>query len=142
MSRPGRATSRGQGTTPGSGRWKSDGEPRSHPNGRSDSADAFIADPGDGPAAVPDDLAEILAEDFVRSITTGEYSDEALEEVVDEEIGGPFVTTSAREEFAEGTDESNPADAEAEPLPRAVGGLSQAAIDEGMESEAEEPRSR
>ena len=34
------------------------------------------------------------------------------------EVGGPFVVTTGGEEFAEGTDESNPEDAEAEPFPK------------------------
>jgi hypothetical protein len=90
--------------------------------GRSDSGDAFIPDPEDGHAHVDDDLAETLAEDFVRSATTGEDSED--EQIVPEEIGGPFVETSASEEFALGPDESNPDDAMAEPLPRAIHGLS------------------
>ena len=39
---------------------------------RSDSGDAFIADPGDGPLRISDDLAATLAEDFVRSVTSGD----------------------------------------------------------------------
>jgi hypothetical protein len=92
---------------------------------RTDTADAFMPDPGDGPALIRDDLAEVLAEDFVRSVTTGDDVDEeVLGQVVPEEFGGPFVESSADEEFAEGTDESNPVDAVPEPLPRAVHGLS------------------
>jgi hypothetical protein len=71
-----------------------------------------------------DDLAETLAEDFVRSATTGEDAeDETMDQIVPEEFGGPFVETSASEEFALGPDESNPDDALAEPLPRAVHGV-------------------
>jgi hypothetical protein len=93
--------------------------------GRSDSGDAFIPDPEDGRAHVDDDLAETLAEDFVRSATTGEDAeDDTMDQIVPEEIGGPFVETSASEEFALGPDESNPDDAMAEPLPRAIHGLS------------------
>jgi hypothetical protein len=92
--------------------------------GRSDSGDAFLPDPEDGPARVDDDLAENLAEDFVRSATTGEDSDdETMDQIVPEEFGGPFVETSAAEEFALGPDESNPDDALVEPLPRAVHGV-------------------
>ena len=95
------------------------------PRGRTDTADAFMPDPGEGPARIRDDLAEVLAEDFVRSATSGEdVDDEVMEQVVPEEYGGPFVESSADEEFAEGTDESNPVDALPEPLPRAVHGLS------------------
>jgi hypothetical protein len=92
---------------------------------RADSADAFIRNPDDGDVNVEDDLAESLAEEFVHSATSGEnQAEDTLDQVVPEEIGGPFVETSADEEFADGTDESNPADAEAEPMPRAVTGLS------------------
>jgi hypothetical protein len=94
--------------------------------GRSDSGDAFIPDPEEGsPAHSDDDLAETLAEDFLRSATTGEDSeDDTMDQIVPEEIGGPFVETSAAEEFALGPDESNPDDAMVEPLPRAIHGLS------------------
>jgi hypothetical protein len=92
---------------------------------RADSADAFIRNPDDGDVNVDDDLAESLAEEFVHSATSGEnQAEEALDQIVPEEIGGPFVETSAEEEFADDVDESNPADAEPEPMPRAVGGLS------------------
>jgi hypothetical protein len=91
---------------------------------RSDDAEAFMPDPEEGPARVDDDLAETLAEDFVRSATTGEDADdEVLEEVVPEELGGPFVETTAGEEYATGTDASNPEDAAPEPLPRVMRGL-------------------
>jgi hypothetical protein len=92
---------------------------------RADSADAFIRNPDDGEVNVDDDLAETLAEDFVHAATSGEDQDaDALDQVVPEEIGGPFVETSAEEEFADDVDESNPTDAEPEPMPRAVNGLS------------------
>lgn len=92
---------------------------------RADTADAFIRDPGDGgPFRIEDDLAESLAEEFVHSATSGEdHSDQAMDQMVPEEIGGPFLETSAEEEFADGTDESNPPGAEVEPMPRAVSGL-------------------
>jgi len=38
---------------------------------RSDDADAFIPDPGEGPARTRDDLAEVLAEDFIGAATSG-----------------------------------------------------------------------
>ena len=73
---------------------------------------------------VDDDLAETLAEGYLHSATSGEdMTDQALDEMVPEEIGGPFVETSPREEFADDVDETNPEDATSEPLPRAVGGL-------------------
>jgi hypothetical protein len=92
---------------------------------RSDSADAFFPDPqGGGISRAPDDLAETLAEDFVASATTGnDVDDEVLNQVVPEEIGGPFIETTPAEEFAEGYDESNPEDATVEPRPLAVSGV-------------------
>lgn len=98
---------------------------------RQDKADAFIPDPGDGPARVPDDLAEALAEGYLASATSGEdASDEVLDQVVPEELGGPFIETTGEEEFGTDVDESNPIDAEAEPLPRAVAGLARRSDDE------------
>lgn len=144
MARRDRATARRETTKAGGGRMQADGEQRYHasPWARPDSADAFVADPGNGPAWIEDDLAETLAEEYVRAATTGEYSDEALEQVVPEEIGGPFIETSAREEFAQGVDESNPQDATAEPLPRAVSGfspmLAEEALDEGEDRSEDE----
>jgi hypothetical protein len=92
---------------------------------RADSADAFIRHPDDGPVRVDDDLAETLAEEFVHAATSGGDQDEdAQDQMVPEEIGGPFVETSASEEFADGVDESNPEDAEKEPIPRAMSGHS------------------
>ncbi len=92
---------------------------------RSDSADAFFPDPQEGgPSRAPDDLAETLAEDFVASATTGgNVDDEVMNQIVSEEIGGPFLETSSAEEFAEGVDESNPEDATVEARPMAVSGV-------------------
>jgi hypothetical protein len=65
-----------------------------------------------------DDLSEEMGEAFVRTATSGEQADEDMrDEEVPEERGGPFVETTAREEFARGTDESNPRDAEPAALP-------------------------
>jgi hypothetical protein len=91
---------------------------RQRPSRRADDADAFLPDPEDGPARTRDDLAQELAEDFLRSATSGEYvSEDALDQEVPEESGGPFVVHSARYEFAMDVDASNPADAAREPLP-------------------------
>ena len=46
---------------------------------------------------------------------------EIRDRVMDEELGGPFVMTPAKREFAEGTDPSNPEDSEREPFPIATG---------------------
>ncbi len=54
----------------------------------------------------------------VASMTSGDgVLTGELEAEVEEEVGGPFVETSATEEFAAGTDESNTPDATREPTP-------------------------
>jgi len=95
---------------------------------RHDDANAFMPDPEGGPARISDDLAEELAEGFIDSATRGDDADDAkLDGVVSEEIGGPFLETSAVDEFANDTDAANPPDAEREPLPRTGAGLIQPA---------------
>lgn len=94
--------------------------PRAVKRPRSDDANAFLPDPEGGPARMDDDLAEMLGEDFVTGAISGEDgSGDEHERVVDEEMGGPFVPSSAATEFARGTDASNPADAEIEAFPTA-----------------------
>jgi hypothetical protein len=91
---------------------------------RSDDAHAFLPDPADGGprrARTIDPLAEALAEDFVESATSAEEAGvETRDEVVPEELGGPFLEVSASEEFDPDPDPSNPVDAEREPFPVAV----------------------
>ena len=88
-----------------------------------DDGDAFLPDPGSGPAHTNDDLAEMVAEDFLASATSGEEQHQRhRDQVVAEELGGPFVPTSAADEMVDDVDGNNPEDAEAEPFPRAVGG--------------------
>ena len=66
-----------------------------------------------------DDLAEGLGEEAVETMTSGENENaDPREEFVDEEVGGPFVESPAKTEFAEDSDESNPADATREPFPK------------------------
>lgn len=66
-----------------------------------------------------DPMARERGETFVQAATSGEESEaEWRDQITAEEVGGPFVVTTASEEFAPGTDESNIADAEREPLPR------------------------
>lgn len=89
-------------------------------HGRPDSGDAFLPDPGEGPAHVKDDLAEELAEEFLHSATSAEESlPEALDSEVPEDLGGPFVPSSGKQEFAKGTDPSNPRGARKEAFPTA-----------------------
>jgi hypothetical protein len=91
-----------------------------HPN-RSDAADAFVPDPGEGPARVDDDLAESLAEEFIVAVTSAEEPGEDVrDEVLPEEMGGPFLEVPASDEFDGKPDASNPLDADREPFPRAV----------------------
>jgi hypothetical protein len=89
-----------------------------HKNARRDGALAFLPDPTViGHRRVRDDLAEELGEEFVAAVTSGEAVDDARDAPVPEEDGGPFVTTTANSQYGQGTDESNPEDAEREPFP-------------------------
>jgi hypothetical protein len=93
---------------------------------RADGADAFMPDPEEGPAQIDDDIAETLAEDFLQAATSGQDAvEESLDGLVEEELGGPFIVTTADEEFAASVDSMNPEDATREPLPRVNGGLYQ-----------------
>jgi len=78
-----------------------------------DSDEAFVKG-----SHTSDDLAEELAESAVVSMTSGEDQlTTDLNAEIAEERGGPFVKTNGAAEFAEGTDESNTADATREPFP-------------------------
>jgi len=89
-----------------------------------DDGEAFLPDPRDGgPSRTRDDLAEMMAEEYLSSASSGEESfQKDAERVVAEELGGPFVTSTAEEELADDVDGNNPEGAEAEPFPRAIGG--------------------
>lgn len=77
-------------------------------------ASAFMSGPRTG-----DELGEELGEAFVQSATSGEGAEtERQDRVMPEEQGGPFVPSSAAEEFASGTDASNIAGATREPFPK------------------------
>ena len=90
---------------------------------RSDDGDAFFPDPADGPAHTSDNLAQELAEEFLISATSGEQiAEDALNEDVPEDAGGPFVITSGDDEFASGVDASNPAGAKREGYPSPMRG--------------------
>jgi hypothetical protein len=66
-----------------------------------------------------DALAEELGEEAVETMTTGDdESTESRDRFAEEEIGGPFVESPAKNEFADGSDESNPDDATREPFPK------------------------
>ena len=65
-----------------------------------------------------DELGEQLGEMFVENITGADdaATDRSAMETT-EEVGGPFVITTATSEFALGTDASNPPDADREAQP-------------------------
>jgi hypothetical protein len=66
-----------------------------------------------------DPLAEELGEAFLRTATGGEDDEEeALDQIVPEESGGPFIETTGAIEYAHDTDASNPRGATREPFPR------------------------
>lgn len=76
-------------------------------------AEAFLKHPRS-----TDALAENLGEGFLQGALAGEDDDRRyLDPDNPEEDGGPFVETSAGDEFAYDTDESNPEDAEPAPFP-------------------------
>jgi hypothetical protein len=88
-----------------------------------DDGDAFFPDPEGGPARSRDELADTLAEEYLDSATSGEEAGERVrDQVVPEELGGPFLQSTADEELVDDVDPNNPPGAEAEPFPRAVGG--------------------
>src|SRR5688572_693749 len=59
---------------------------------RRDGGSAFVPDPSEGDSRTLDDLAEALAESYVCAATSGEqHADQALDDFVDEELGGPFM---------------------------------------------------
>lgn len=87
---------------------------------RADDTHAFVPDPSKGDARVHDDLAEELGEGFLATATSGQESgQEALDAVVEEELGGPFLETDGEHQFAPGTDRSNPRGAEPAAFPTA-----------------------
>jgi hypothetical protein len=66
-----------------------------------------------------DNLAEAMGETWVQTATSGEDENEdVFNQSVPEDEGGPFVTTTGGQEFADGTDASNPKRSKREPFPR------------------------
>ncbi len=87
---------------------------------RTDSGEAFFPDPSDmrHRSNLKDPLGEMLGEEFVQSATSGEASRaDDLDEVTTEELGGPFVLSTAAEEV--GSDEPETPEATREPFPTA-----------------------
>lgn len=98
---------------------------------RSDDANAFMPDPLEGPAQIDDDIAESLAEEFVTAATSGQDpTEDQLDELTEEEFGGPFIVTSAGDELAGTVDSMNPEDATREPLPRVMSAMVQPSLEE------------
>lgn len=66
-----------------------------------------------------DNLAEAMGETWIETATSGEDENEdVFNQTVPEDEGGPFVTTTAGQEFADGTDASNPKGSKREAFPR------------------------
>jgi hypothetical protein len=73
---------------------------RMHAEKRPDNGNAFVPDPGSGPARVQDDLAELAAEEFIASATAGEETTyEDRDRVAPEEYGGPYLEERIPEEL-------------------------------------------
>lgn len=98
-------------------------------------ADAFIRE-SEARTGSREDLSELLGEDFLRAATSGEEAGEDVrDEVVPEELGGPFIETDAGEEFGRTVrgledDEVEERGAESAAFPEAVGALGVASPDE------------
>jgi len=118
-------------------------------NERSDGADAFIPESAQV-SGTSDDLAELLAEQYLKDASGDEGEEEALDEVVPEELGGPFVESRPEEEYGstrnrevgdhirpDGTGRWVGAPTR-NPLPQAVGSLAIPALDEDAEDEVAE----
>jgi hypothetical protein len=87
---------------------------RSRASNVEETDDAFLRAPRSAEA-----LSEELGEEFVETATSGEAESANVRDRADvEELGGPFVVTSAGAEFADGVDPSNPRGATKEPFPR------------------------
>jgi len=90
---------------------------------RHDDANAFLPDPDGGPISDEGGVDSELLEDYLRSATTGQESGEDIRnQDVPEELGGPFVPSSAGLEVVDDVDDSNPLGAHREPLPAPMRG--------------------
>jgi hypothetical protein len=134
-----RAKPRARAAAAGAASAQAEAEAAARPRQRPDDGDAFMPDPGEGPARSTDDLAEVLAEDFLESATRGnEVFEDEIERPLSDEVGGPFVVTDEGEELVDDVDESNPVDAEPAPRPTAVAGLVQRPRAEELAEDEEE----
>jgi len=104
---------------------------------RSDDGNAFIPESALS-TGTDDDLAQQLAEDHQRAVTTGEDDAEEVRDALQtEELGGPFIVSGPEEEFGDTmiSDDGDPG-SERNPLPEAVGGLAIASAEEAEEERA------
>ena len=108
---------------------------KTRPPQRSDSGDAFIPE-SDQKNGTQDDLAEHLAEQFERSVATGDPDDVADDNLQLEEIGGPFIESAADQEF--GSTRTSTDDGEPSAVPEAVGSLAVASAEEEQEAVEED----
>jgi hypothetical protein len=70
---------------------------------------------------VDDVYAEALAEEFLESATSAEESfPDDRDALAIEELGGPFLEVSARQQLDMDSDPSNPEGADQEPFPTAI----------------------
>jgi len=118
-------------------------------NERSDGADAFIPESAQISGA-SDDLAELLAEQYLREASGDESEEGARDDVVPEDLGGPFVESGPDEEFGstrkkESGDHIRPDGTvrwagvpTRNPLPQAVGPLAVPSPDEDAKDEVAE----
>jgi hypothetical protein len=91
---------------------------------RHDDGNAFLPDPDGGPITTDDgNVDSELLEEYLLSATSGqESSEDVRNQVVPEEIGGPFVPSTAGAELADDVDESNPIGSRREPVPTPMRG--------------------
>jgi hypothetical protein len=80
--------------------------PRKRGGERSDDANAFVPDPLEANRpGIPEADAESFAEEFITSATAAEpVEEDARDEVVDEEQGGPFLIETVEEETIDAAD--------------------------------------
>ncbi len=120
---------------------------------RSDGADAFIPESAQISGTV-DDLAEFLGEEYVREASGDDSEEGARDDVVSEELGGPFLETGSQEEYGgtrKGRENRYAVEDETgwfvsgptrNPMPQAVGSLAIAAPDEDTQDTEEEGAER
>jgi hypothetical protein len=107
------------------------GQPHGHSHGdsqghvstrRSDDADAFMPDAASERGPLPSDDAESLAEEFIASALGGEpVAEEARDEVVIEEQGGPFLMLDEEGKLPRRNQEEEEDEGDEDPLPLETG---------------------